>query len=97
MSTKTTRKAVAVAIGATFVTSLAAVHVANAAENPFSAKPLASGYQVADAAKGKEGQCGAKDKAKEAQCGANKDKAKEKARKEGQCGEAKCGANKDKK
>lgn len=61
--------------------------VSQAAENPFAAKPLSSGFTVAahhDA--GKEGKCG------EGKCGT---KADDKSAKEGKCGEGKCGTKKD--
>jgi len=86
MSKKTVMKPVAVALGAAFVTSLAATSVASAAENPFGMTELSSGYMVAE-----EGKCGGKmqKSADEGKCGA---KMKEKMKKEGKCGEAKCGA-----
>ena len=40
-------KPLAIALGATFVTSLAGTSVVNAAENPFSMTELSSGYMVA--------------------------------------------------
>jgi len=55
MSNKTVIKPLAIALGATFVTSLAGTTIANAAENPFSMTELPSGYMVADKA---EGKCG---------------------------------------
>jgi uncharacterized low-complexity protein len=59
---------------------------AHAAGNPFAAKTLDAGYQVAQAdTKAKDGQCG------EAKCGADKKSTKAK---DGKCGEAKCGADK---
>ena len=74
---KISSKALAGAIGATFITSLAAMPAANAAENPFAAKPLTSGYQLADA---KDGTCGGKKaEQKEAHCGTKSDK-------DGHCG-----------
>jgi len=74
---KISSKALAGAIGATFITSLAVVPAANAAENPFAAKPLVSGYQLADA---KDGNCGGKKAEKtEAHCGSKSDK-------DGHCG-----------
>ena len=74
---KISSKALAGAIGATFITSLAAMPAANAAENPFAAKPLVSGYQLADA---KDGNCGGKKAEKtEAHCGSKSDK-------DGHCG-----------
>jgi uncharacterized low-complexity protein len=94
MSNKTVIKPLAIALGATFVTSLAGTTIANAAENPFSMTELPSGYMVADKAEGKcgegkcgEGKCGSgEQKAKEGKCGSGEQKAKE-----GKCGEGKCG------
>jgi len=104
MSNKTVIKPLAIALGATFVTSLAGTTIANAAENPFSMTELPSGYMVADKAEGKcgEGKCG------EGKCGSGEQKAKEgkcgegkcgegKSGKEGKCGEGKCGEGKMKK
>lgn len=96
MAKKNTPKALAAALGATFVASMAATPVASADSNPFAMQPLSSGYQLAD--KGKEGNCGGK-KGSEAHCGAKGDKdghcgAVKDKKKEGQCGEAKCGGNK---
>jgi len=81
MSQKSTKKPLAIALGAAFVTSLAATPVANAAENPFAMSELTSGYMVAEMA---EGKCG------EGKCGGDKAKA------EGKCGEGKCGGDKAK-
>ena len=74
-------------------TAFAAVTLlpAHAAGNPFAAKTLDAGYQVAQAdmkmdSKAKDGKCG------EGKCGADK-KMGTKA-KDGKCGEAKCGADK---
>ncbi|MBQ0758239.1 MAG: hypothetical protein KBT72_01190 [Zhongshania sp.] len=80
------------ALGAAMLaSSMASVAVADT--NPFAAKVMSSGYQLADYAKDAEGKCGeakcgAEKKAAEAKCGADK------AAKEGKCGEAKCGADK---
>jgi uncharacterized low-complexity protein len=62
-----TSKNIALAISAALTLSMAATAV-NATENPFSAKSLPAGYQVADNAptKMKEGQCSA------GKCGASK-------------------------
>jgi uncharacterized low-complexity protein len=106
MTEKKSLKPVALAIGATFAASLAGTSVANAADNPFGASRLSSGYMVA-AAEGKcgEGKCGAgmmKEKAAEGKCGAGTKEGMEKAT-EGKCGagmkegmekatEGKCGA-----
>ena len=60
MSQKSTKKPLAIALGAAFVTTLAGTPVANAAENPFAMSELSSGYMVAEMAEGKcgEGKCG---------------------------------------
>ncbi|HFD79722.1 MAG TPA: hypothetical protein ENK05_04915 [Gammaproteobacteria bacterium] len=90
MSNKTVVKPLAIALGATFIGSLAATGVANAAQNPFGMTELSSGYQVAEM---KEGKCGAGkmkegEKMKEGKCGAGKMKEGEKM-KEGKCGAGK--------
>ena len=78
------------AVGSAFVASMAAAPLASAAENPFALSGLASGYQVADNHKAKEGKCGGKTeadmKAKDGKCG-NTAKMKD-----GKCGEGKCGS-----
>ena len=82
MSQKSTKKPLAIALGAAFVTSLAATPVANAAENPFAMSDLSSGYVVAEM---EEGKCGG-DKAKaEGKCGEGKCGG-DKAKAEGKCG-----------
>lgn len=95
------------AIGSAFA-AVALTPVAHAADNPFAAKQLSAGYQLAQAdTKGKEGKCGeakcgAEKKAKDAKCGADKktdakcgaDKKPADKKADGKCGEAKCGANK---
>jgi len=99
MSQKSTKNSLAIALGAAFVTSLAAAPVANAAENPFAMSELSSGYQVAEMAEGKcgEGKCGGDKMKKEGKCGEGK------MDKEGKCGEGKmdkegkCGEGKVKK
>lgn len=59
---------------------------AQAAGNPFAAKALDAGYQLAQAdTKAKDGKCG------EAKCGADKKMDK---KKDGKCGEGQCGADK---
>lgn len=79
-----TQKSIALAISGAFALSIAASAV-NAAENPFAAKSLASGYQVADNStdKMKDGKCAT------GKCGASKKAAMEKAAaakaKEGKC------------
>jgi uncharacterized low-complexity protein len=100
--TKTVIKPLAIALGATFVTSLAGTTIANAAENPFSMNELSSGYKVAEKAEGKcgEGKCGeGKMKGAEGKCGEGKMKKEGKCgegkmKKEGKCGEGKCGEGK---
>lgn len=60
----------AVALGAVFTISLANTTISNAAENPFSMKPLSSGYTTLAEDKGGEGKCGAgKSKGGEGKCG----------------------------
>jgi len=109
MSKSTSMKPLALAIGAAFVTSLAGVSVANAAENPFGMSELSSGYMVADG-KMKEGKCGEKHKKEnDGKCGGkmkgedchhkdghdhDKDGKKMDKKKDGKCGEAKCGEGK---
>ena len=107
MSQKSTKKPLAIALGAAFITSLAAAPVANAAENPFAMSELSSGYMVAEMAEGKcgegkmdkEGKCGEGKMDKEGKCGEGKmDKegkcGEGKMDKEGKCGEGKCGGSK---
>ncbi len=94
MSQESTKKPLAIAVGAAFVTTLAATPAANAAENPFAMSDLSSGYMVAEMAEGKcgEGKCGG-EKAKsetEGKCGGEKAKSET----EGKCGEGKCGGQK---
>jgi len=78
-----TQKTIALAISGAFTLSIAATSI-QAAENPFTAKSLSSGYQVADAdTKMKDGKCST------GKCGATKkkvmkDKMEDKA-KEGSC------------
>ena len=96
MSEKITRKPLAIALGAAFVTTLASSPIANAAENPFAMSELAGGYMVAESSaeggdKGMaEGKCG------EGKCGGAKAEAEggDKAKAEGKCGEGKCGGEK---
>jgi uncharacterized low-complexity protein len=86
------KTALTLALGTAFAASLAASPVLRAADNPFQMDSLKSGYQVAQADKGKkEGACGG-DKKKEGKCGGDK-------KKEGKCGgdkgkEGACGGNK---
>ena len=70
-------KPVAAAVGTAFVASMAASTTAMAADNPFEATELDSGYMLADGHKGKEGKCG------EGKCGGEKAK-------EGECCDGKC-------
>ncbi len=79
-------KPVAAAIGVAFVSSLALSTTAVAADNPFAADDLDSGYMLAGGDEG-EGKCG------EGKCGDDKD-AEGKCG-EGKCGEGKCGDDKD--
>ena len=106
MSEKNTKKPLAIALGAAFVTSLATAPIANAAENPFAMSELAGGYMVAgshmdggdkDHAEGKcgEGKCGGDKSKAEGKCGEGKCGG-EKATAEGKCGEGKCGGDKSK-
>ena len=101
---KKTLSPLAAALGTTFVVSLAASPVTQAATNPFAMHELSNGYmQVAegncggmkDEEKQAESKCGAnKDTSAEGKCGEGKCGEKRKAH-EGKCGEGKCGANKD--
>jgi uncharacterized low-complexity protein len=102
MSNKSVIKPLAIALGATFVTSLAGTTIANAAENPFSMTELSSGYMVAEKAEGKCGE-GKMKKEAEGKCGEGKC-GEGKMKKEGKCGEGmakeaegKCGEGKMKK
>ena len=84
---KMTKKPLAIALGAAFVTSMAVVPTVSADANPFGMSDLGSGYMVvADNHAG--------DKAKEGKCGEGKCGAEKKAAKEGKCGDGKCGAEK---
>lgn len=93
----------AIALGSAFAT--VASLPAHAAANPFAAKTLDAGYQVAqadmkadmktDMKADMKGETKAKDgKCGEAKCGA--DKKMDSKAKDGKCGEAKCGADKKK-
>lgn len=75
-------KTLTLVVGSTFAATVLSTSV-HAVENPFSVKPLASGYMVADASdsmKDKDGKCGANkkaakekiEKAKEGSCSAEK-------------------------
>jgi uncharacterized low-complexity protein len=75
---------ITIALGSAF--AAATLLPAHAAGNPFAAKTLDAGYQVAQAdTKAKDGKCG------EGKCGADKKATKAK---DGKCGEGKCGADK---
>ena len=75
---------ITIALGSAF--AAATLLPAHAAGNPFAAKTLDAGYQVAQAdTKAKDGKCG------EGKCGGDKGKAKD-----GKCGEGKCGGDKKK-
>jgi len=63
MSKKSAIKPLAVALGTVLTVSLANIAITNAAENPFSIKPVSGGYLMLA-----EGKCGA------GKCGAGKDK-----------------------
>jgi len=86
---------VSLAVGSVIAAASFAGH---AADNPFAAKQLSAGYQLAQADKKADGKCG------EAKCGADKKAAEKKADKkaDGSCGAGKgdkkadgsCGANK---
>ena len=78
-----TKKTIALAFSSVFALTVASTSV-TAAQNPFSAKTLSSGYQVAEAnTKMKDGKCST------GKCGANKQAAIKKAEaekaKEGSC------------
>jgi uncharacterized low-complexity protein len=98
-------KPVSLAVGSVFVASMAASNIASADTangNPFAMNELHSGYMQVAA----EGNCGAskpmpqEKQQKEGSCGGSKaeqesqSEQKDKADKEGKCGEAKCGASK---
>ncbi|HLF31377.1 MAG TPA: hypothetical protein VI566_10180 [Xanthomonadales bacterium] len=85
-------KPVAAAVGVAFVTSLAFSTAALAADNPFAAVDLDSGYLLAGDGGPEEGKCG-EGKCGEGKCGGEGHTA------EGHCGgdkaaEGKCGENK---
>ena len=90
-------KPLAAAVGAAFMASVALAPMASAAENPFQANELSSGYNLADGhGEGKcgEGKCGESKTAKEGKCGEGKCGDDKKAAKEGKCGEGNCGDKK---
>lgn len=83
-------KPLAAVVSAAFLTAAAAAPLANADSNPFGMQSLASGYDLANYSKHREGGCGAKSNG-EGSCGG-------KAKGEGSCGgkaakgEGSCGA-----
>lgn len=93
----TSQKTLALLVGGAFAASVATTTV-HAAENPFAAKTLTSGYMVADASDSKmkdgkcsTGKCGASKKKMEKEGSCSSDKAKDgscsadKKSKEGSC------------
>ncbi|MGV0951483.1 MAG: hypothetical protein ACOYB3_12490 [Azonexus sp.] len=80
-----TTKILSLSLGSV-IAAAALMPMAHAGNNPFAAKQLSAGYQLAQADKKADGKCG------EAKCGADK-KAAEKM-KEGKSSEAKCGSDK---
>lgn len=89
MSKKTlTLKPIAAVAGVAFVSSMVLSGTALAADNPFDAADLDSGYMLAGGDKDEEGKCG------EGKCGEEGEgegKCGEKGEGEGKCGEGKCG------
>jgi uncharacterized low-complexity protein len=91
-------KPVAAAVGVAFVSSLAFSTTALAADNPFAADDLDSGYMLAGGHEGEEGNCGG-NKGEEGKCGEGKCGGDDKGAhshegEEGMCGEGKCGEGK---
>jgi uncharacterized low-complexity protein len=89
-------KPLVTAVSAAFLATAAISTPAFAAENPFQADQLRSGYNLADGhAEGKcgEGKCGEGKAESEGKCGEGKC-GEEKAESEGKCGEGKCGESK---
>ena len=76
-------KPAAAVVGAAIAGTLSPVNPASAAENPFGASELHSGYMVLASNEEKEGKCG------EGKCGEGKEM------KDGKCGEGKCGEGKE--
>ena len=99
---KQTIKPLAAACGVAFMASVALSPATLAAENPFQADQLSSGYNLAaHHAEGKcgEGMDGGDKAAGEGSCGGDKAEGEgkcggEKAEGEGKCGEGKCGGDK---
>jgi uncharacterized low-complexity protein len=82
--------ALTAAVGAAFLASANLAPLASAAENPFTAQDLNSGYNLAS--KAAEGKCG-EGKCGEGKCGGKKSDTEGKCG-EGKCGEGKCGGDK---
>jgi uncharacterized low-complexity protein len=59
MSKKTAISSLSVAVSTVLTVSLANIAITNAAENPFSMKPLSGGYMMLAEGKCGEGKCGA--------------------------------------
>ena len=68
MSNKSAIKPLTIALGTVFTVSLANIAITNAAENPFSIKPVSGGYLMLAEGKCGEGKCGA-GKGSEGKCG----------------------------
>ncbi len=88
--------AAATAVGTAFLVTAAIAAPAFAAENPFQADELRSGYNLAAShTEGKcgEGKCGEDKAESEGKCGEGKC-GESKAESEGKCGEGKCGEGK---
>lgn len=86
---------VSIAVGSAFAAAALTPMAHAASDNPFAARELSGGYQLAQAdTKKKDASCGADKKGSEAKCGADKKAA------EGKCGadkkgaEGKCGGDK---
>ena len=98
MANNTSVKPMVAAVGAAFIAGMATAPVATAAENPFAATDLSSGYsqQVAmNEGKCGEGKCGGKKADKsEGKCGEGKCGGDKAEKSEGKCGEGKCGGSK---
>lgn len=90
-----------IALGSAAVLVSALAMSVNSAENPFSVKPLDSGYELAmhhekaEDGKKADGKCG-EGKCGEGKCGGDKKASAEKSAKkaDGKCGEGKCGEGK---
>ena len=96
MANNTSVKPIVAAVGAAFIAGMASAPLATAAENPFAASELSSGYsqQLAEGKCG-EGKCGGDKAAKaEGKCGEGKCGGDKAEKTEGKCGEGKCGGKK---